>query len=107
MLERGVGARAAEHPGQLGDAVVALDGVHPAAGDVPVVGALDDEVPVGVRRHLGQVGDDDDLRVPGEGGQPRPDVEGGATADAGVDLVEDERRGRPWCRWRSRPRWRA
>ena len=51
-------------------------------------------MPVRERRDLGQVGHDDDLRLVGEGGQPGTDVDGGAPADPGVDLVEDEGRRR-------------
>jgi hypothetical protein len=40
------------------------------------------------------VGDDDDLGEPGELGQPAADLDGRLAADAGVDLVENERGGR-------------
>ena len=89
----GVGV-AAHHPRELPQPGVALDDRDAARGDASVVGLVHDEVAVGERRHLGEVGDDDDLGVLGEGGEPRPDVERGPAADAGVDLVEDER-GRP------------
>ena len=42
----------------------------------------------------GQVGDHQHLGALRELGQPAADLDGGAAADAGVDLVEDERRDR-------------
>ncbi len=57
---------------------------------MPVAGLAHDQVPVSVCRDLRQVGDDDDLGVLGQRGQPGPDVEGRGTAHPGVDLVEDE-----------------
>jgi hypothetical protein len=51
-------------------------------------------VVVGEGRHLGQVGDDQDLAArslpgsSGQGGQGPPHGQGGLTADSGVDLVE-------------------
>ena len=54
-----------------------------------------DDVPVGERGHLGQVGDHEDLRRPRQGREPRADLDGRLASDAGVDLVEDERRHRP------------
>ena len=53
--------------------------------------AVDHEVHVGVGGDLRQVGDDDDLVGAGQPGQPPPDLHRGATADPGVDLVEDHR----------------
>ena len=49
---------------------------------------------VGERRDLRQVGDHQDLGVLGEHGQPAADLDRRLAADAGVDLVEDERRHR-------------
>jgi hypothetical protein len=69
------------------------------ADDVTVVGLAHDQVSVGMGSDLGQVGDDDDLAVPGELRQASPDGEGGAATDTRVDLVEDEGR-RPWDRLR-------
>ena len=74
--------------------LLALDLVDPAAGDVPVVGPLDDQVPVGVGRDLGEVGDHDTWACRASARQPGPDVEGRPAADPGVDLVEDEGRHR-------------
>ena len=66
----------------------------PARRDLPVVGLDHDVVPVGEGRDLREVGDDDDLAVPGELGEPAPDLHRDPAADAGVDLVEDERAAR-------------
>ena len=60
---------------------------------------VDHDVPVGEGRDLGQVGDDEDLALGGQPGQPAADLDRGPAADAGVDLVEDQRRRRG----RSRP----
>ena len=53
--------------------------------------AVDDEVDVGVGGDLRQVRDDDDLVGACQPGQPPADLHRGATAHAGVDLVEDHR----------------
>ena len=55
---------------------------------------VDDDVPVGERRDLGQVGHHEHLVVAGQPGQPPADLHRGPAADAGVDLVEDHRRHR-------------
>src|SRR5439155_8997 len=61
----------------------------------PCVGRLvDDQVGVGERRDLRQVGDDDDLVPAGEASQAAPDLAGCLTTDPGVDLVEDHHRHR-------------
>ena len=66
-----------------------------AAGDGAAVGGLDDlQVRVGEGGDLRQVGHDDDLVAAGEPGEPPTDLDGGAAADAGVDLVEDHDRHR-------------
>ena len=80
VLAGGRGVRAGEHAGQLGDPVVAGDQPHVAGGDA--VGSparrrlVDDDVPVGEGRDLGQVGDDEHLPLAGPagraGGRPRP-----------------------------------
>src|SRR6478609_7326181 len=72
------------HPRQLTQPVVPADRGDPAGGDVPVVGLVHHQVLVGEGRDLGQVGDDDHLRGPGERRQPGPDVQGCPAADAGV-----------------------
>ena len=51
------------------------------------------EVSVGPSRHLRQVGDDNDLVVARQTGQPPADLPGGPASDPGVDLVEDEGAG--------------
>jgi hypothetical protein len=50
-------------------------------------------VAVGVGGDLGQVGDDQHLVAAGQLGQAAADGGGGAAADPGVDLVEDQGRG--------------
>ena len=57
------------------------------AGDV----LLEPEVDVGQRGDLGQVGDAEDLAALAERPQPLADDARGVAADAGVDLVEDQR----------------
>ena len=54
---------------------------------------LDPEVPVGQRRDLRQVGDAEHLALGAERAQALADRPRRLAADAGVDLVEDQRRG--------------
>ena len=49
---------------------------------------------VGERRDLRQVGDHDHLGQPGQPGQAPADLHRRPAADAGVDLIEHERRHR-------------
>ena len=51
-------------------------------------GGVDDQVGVGIRGDLGQVGDDDDLVGARQSGQSTPDLHRRPPAHAGVDLVE-------------------
>ena len=51
-------------------------------------------MPVGERGDLGQVGDHDDLAVPGQLREPAADLHRDPPADPGIDLVEDQRLGR-------------
>ena len=81
---------AAHHPGELLQPFLVVEDRDVARCHDAVVALADDEVPVGERGDLRQVGDDDDLSVPGQGGQPGPDVHGRPPADPGVHLVEDE-----------------
>ena len=64
-----------EHPRQLLLPLGLVEGDQAGGGDRPVAGLVHDDVPVGVRRHLGQVRDDQDLRGRGParraGGRPR------------------------------------
>ena len=53
--------------------------------------AVDDQVDVGVGGDLRQVRDDDDLMGACQPRQPAADLHRGASADAGVDLVEHHR----------------
>ena len=76
-------------------------GPRPAALDL----LADDPLVAGVAGHLGQVGHADDLVVPGQLGERLAQRRAEPAADAGVDLVEDERRdavdgrrARPWPR---------
>ena len=68
--------------------------VRPGGGDRAVAGLLDHDVPVGVRRDLGQVGDHQHLGVRASWASRRPTSTAARAADPGVDLVEDERRHR-------------
>ena len=89
----------AEHPDDLADDVGLAQLGDGRAGGL-ARGVLDDrEVAVGQRRDLRQVRDADDLAAGGERAQLLADRAGGLAADAGVDLVEDQRR-----RARPRPR---
>ena len=54
----------------------------------------DADMRVGVGRDLGQVRDAQDLVATGEAPQAAPERIGAPPADTGIDLVEDERRGR-------------
>ena len=53
-----------------------------------------DPLPVGVAGHLGQVGHADDLMVASQLGECLAQRRAEPAADAGVDLVEDQRRAR-------------
>ena len=83
-----------EHPGQLLHPTGVVERDHIALGHAAVLGLGHHQVPVGVRRHLRQVGDDEHLGDLGQPGQPAADLHRGAAADPGVDLVEDEGRDR-------------
>ena len=87
-----------QHPGQLPQPAGLVEHHHPAAGDRAVVGLRDHQVLVGERGHLRQVGDDDHLGAAGQRGQPAPDLDRRLAADAGVDLVEHQRRHRVGAR---------
>src|SRR5215470_15008994 len=83
-----------QHPGQLAYPALVVQAGHTAADDRAVAGLLHHQVVVRERGHLGQVGDHDDLREPGQPGQPAADLDGRLAAHARVDLVEDEGRHR-------------
>src|SRR5690348_10430934 len=85
---------ARQHPGQLAHPALLVQAGHAAAGDRAVAGLLHHQVVVRERGHLGQVGDDDNLREPGQPGQPAADLDRRLAAHARVDLVEDEGRHR-------------
>ena len=65
------------------------------ADDVTVVGLAHDQVSVGVGSDLGQVGDDDDLAVPGELRQASPDKRGGAATDTRASISSKTKVGGP------------
>ena len=65
----------------------------PLRGDVAVVGLAHHQVPVGERRDLRQVGDDDHLGVPARAASRAP-TSRAARPPTRVDLVEDEGRHR-------------
>src|SRR4051812_29277121 len=83
-----------EHPGELADPPLVVQCRHTADGHLAVTGLDHREVTVRIRSDLGEVGDDEHLRAPGEPGQSAADAECRAAAHTGVDLVEDERRNR-------------
>ena len=94
MRETGLGVGvAAHHPRELAQPRVALHDRDAARGDASVVGLVHDEVPVGERRDLGEVGDDDDLGVLGEGGETAPR----RRARPGRRLPRRPRRRRTWA----------
>ena len=93
--EGGVGLREArEHAGELTLPTGVVEGDQARGGHGPVAGLLDQDVAVGERGDLGQVGDDEDLGLLGEGRQAASDLHRCGAADPGVDLVEDEGRDR-------------
>ena len=79
---------------------------HPAGGHRAARVLGHHQVPVGERGHLRQVGHHQHLVGAGQPGQPAADLHRRLAADAGVDLVEDQR-GRGRRRRRTPPRWRA
>ena len=96
VRHRGVGLlETGEHPGELLHPAGVVEDVEARGGDGPVAGLAYDDVAVGERRHLGQVGHDEDLGRPGQRGEPAADLDRRLAADPGVDLVEDERGHRP------------
>ena len=67
----GVGLRQpGQHPGQLRSRARVVEHGQPGAGHRAVAGLLDQDVPVGVRRHLRQVGHHQHLGGAGQLGQP-------------------------------------
>ena len=86
---------AAEHARDLGDARLAGDGCDGAARAWPSPRLLgDDEVVVGAGGHLRQVGHGQHLAVAAELLHQAAHRVGHGAADAGIDLVEDQRRRR-------------
>src|SRR3954465_15250148 len=83
---------AAEHPGQLPDPALLVEGGDATHGHLTVARLHHPEVTVGVGGDLREVRDDQNLRGPREPGQPPADAERRPPPDAGVHLVEDERR---------------
>src|SRR5919202_6352034 len=81
-----------EHAGELAHAPLRVQRRHAAHRDLAVAGLHHGEVAVRERGDLGEVGDDEDLRGARQAREPAADAERRAAADAGVDLVEDERR---------------
>ena len=67
-------------------------------GDRAVVALQHHDVPVGERGDLGQVGDHEHLGRSASRASRSTDLDRGLAADAGVDLVEHERRHRDACR---------
>ena len=91
---RRVRAEAGEHPRQLGDPRVAVDGRRARDRPAAELALRHRDLGVGVRRDLGEVRHAQDLVAPGQLGEVAADRHAGLAADAGVDLVEDQRRGR-------------
>src|SRR3954449_3289085 len=82
----------AEHPHELGDEVVAGQCLDRGARDLSACRLRNPEVAARERCDLRQVGDADDLAALSQRAQALADRSGGRAADAGVDLVEHERR---------------
>src|SRR3954464_13131141 len=86
-----VRALAAEHATDLLDDALAVEAPHAGGGAIPRDVLLQGEVGPGQGGDLRQVGYAEDLAALAEGTQPLADGPGGHAADAGVDLVEDQR----------------
>src|SRR3954452_6233086 len=89
--ERGLG-QAGEHARELLDPIGIGDLDHRCLRAAAVLRPADDEVMVGERGHLRQMGHDDDLRRARERGEAPADLDSSLPADTGVDLVEHEGR---------------
>ena len=93
MRQSGAGAGlAADHPGDLADALRAGHRMDLAAGAAVRADRLaDHQMGVGAGGDLGQMGDRQHLAVLSELAHQPPDGVADRAADAGVDLVEDQR----------------
>jgi len=91
MLPGGMGRRPSQHAGQFVHSSLAVHEMNVAGyhAGLPVRGLIHDDVPVGERGDLRQMRHDDDLVGPAQPGQPPSDLNGGASAHSGIDLVED------------------
>ncbi len=72
---------------------VLIKRINAAAERCPAPALGDQQMPIGERRDLGQMGDADDLAMTTESRQPATDLKGRLAADPGVDLVEDHAGG--------------
>ena len=83
---------AAEHAGYLLDAIFAADDASVSGGDARAFALRDYDVVMGTGRDLRKVGDGEHLVASGYPAHGVPDLEAHAATDAGIDLVEDQRR---------------
>ena len=84
----------AEHAGQLGDAVLAMNQGHVRRREPPARLLRDDEMPIGARGDLRQMRDHQDLVPLGDFAQRLTHPGTDLATDAGVHLVEHQRRHR-------------
>ncbi len=92
MLPGGGGIGVAEHPGDLRDAILAVDLLHVAGGQAAARRLGDYEVPAGPRGDLRQVGDHQHLTPLRDLRQRRPDLRADLAPDPRIDLVEHQGR---------------
>src|SRR6478609_5770960 len=91
LASRAVLVLGAEHPHELADDIALIELRHRRERRVDGGVLRDREVTLGERGDLREVGDAHDLPTTCEALQTLPHGAGGVPADAGVDLVEDER----------------
>ena len=83
---------ATEHARDLGDPLIALEHHDVGGGDAATRSLADEDVVVRPRRDLRQVRDGEDLVIAGDAAHRLAHLQADPAPDAGVDLIEDERR---------------
>ena len=94
MPPSSVGIGITQHPGQLRHPILAVDELDIAGGDPFPCGLGHDEVPLGTRRDLGEMGYHQDLPPGRNLREGLPNLGSDFAANALIDLIEDERRHR-------------